>query len=151
MDGCAPLAVDRIAATTIRETATECINHEHDLIHDTSTTTIACGGNEASKTTAKHKQGSCRKDRSTRQVGVVDHHSSRLYGVFLIVLGWTAIWLSWNWLAPARLQFDPPMAFVFWLFISNVIQILLMPLIMVGQNVQGTHAELRAGHDLEVT
>ena len=42
------------------------------------------------------------------------------------------------------------MAFVFWLFISNVIQILLMPLIMVGQNVQGTHSELRAEHDLEV-
>jgi uncharacterized membrane protein len=53
-------------------------------------------------------------------------------------------------LAPAALQFDPAMAFVFWLFISNVIQILLMPLIMVGQNVQGTHAELRAEHDLEV-
>jgi uncharacterized membrane protein len=71
-------------------------------------------------------------------------------GFFLIVFGWTAIGLSWNILVPARLQFDPPMAFVFWLFISNVIQILLMPLIMVGQNVQGTHAELRAEHDLEV-
>ena len=70
-------------------------------------------------------------------------------GFFLIVFGWTAIWLSWN-MTPSALQFDPPMAFVFWLFISNVIQILLMPLIMVGQNVQGTHAELRAEHDLEV-
>src|ERR1700744_1321560 len=58
-------------------------------------------------------------------------------GFFLIIFGWTAIWLGWNMLAPASLQFDPPMAFVFWLFISNVIQILLMPLIMVGQNVQG--------------
>jgi uncharacterized membrane protein len=71
-------------------------------------------------------------------------------GFFLIIFGWTAIWLGWNLLAPAAWQFDPPMAFVFWLFISNVIQILLMPLIMVGQNVQGTHAELRAEHDLEV-
>jgi uncharacterized membrane protein len=71
-------------------------------------------------------------------------------GFFIIIFAWTAIWLGWNWLAPAALQFDPPMAFVFWLFISNVIQILLMPLIMVGQNVQGTHAELRAEHDLEV-
>ncbi len=42
------------------------------------------------------------------------------------------------------------MAFVFWLFISNVIQILLMPLIMVGQNVMGRHAEARAEHDLDV-
>lgn len=71
-------------------------------------------------------------------------------GFFLIIFAWTAIWLGWNLLAPAALQFDPPMAFVFWLFISNVIQILLMPLIMVGQNVQGCHAELRAEHDLEV-
>jgi uncharacterized membrane protein len=39
---------------------------------------------------------------------------------------------------------------VFWLFISNVIQILLMPLIMLGQNIQGRHSELRAQHDLEV-
>jgi uncharacterized membrane protein len=71
-------------------------------------------------------------------------------GFFMIILFWTAVWLGWNFLAPASLQFDPPMAFVFWLFISNVIQILLMPLIMVGQNVQGRHAEARAEHDLEV-
>ena len=64
-------------------------------------------------------------------------------GFFIIIFACTAIWRGRNWLAPAALQFDPPMAFVFWLFISNVIQILLMPLIMVGQNVQGTHAELR--------
>jgi uncharacterized membrane protein len=42
------------------------------------------------------------------------------------------------------------MGFVFWLFISNVIQILLMPLIMLGQNIQGQHSERRAQHDLEV-
>jgi uncharacterized membrane protein len=71
-------------------------------------------------------------------------------GFFLIVLIWTVIWLGWNLLAPKDLQFDPPMAFVFWLFISNMIQLLLMPLIMVGQNVQGRHSEIRADHDLEV-
>jgi len=71
-------------------------------------------------------------------------------GFFLVIFAWTAIWLGWNFLAPKKLQFDPPMAFVFWLFISNVIQILLMPLIMVGQNIQGAHSELRAEHDLEV-
>ena len=38
----------------------------------------------------------------------------------------------------------------FLLLISNVIQILPMPLIMVDQNVHGTHSELRAEHDLEV-
>lgn len=71
-------------------------------------------------------------------------------GFFLAIAAWTIAWLGWNWLAPERLQFDPPMAFVFWLFISNLIQILLMPLIMVGQNIQGRDAEARSEHDLEV-
>jgi uncharacterized membrane protein len=71
-------------------------------------------------------------------------------GFFLTIFGWTAIWLGWNLLAPPAWQFDPPMAFVFWLFISNVIQILLMPLIMVGQNLQSRHGEVRAENDLEV-
>jgi uncharacterized membrane protein len=71
-------------------------------------------------------------------------------GFFLLILVWTVLWLGWNSLAPKSLQFDPPMAFVLWLFISNVIQILLMPLIMVGQNVQGAAADARAEHDLRV-
>jgi uncharacterized membrane protein len=71
-------------------------------------------------------------------------------GFFLIVLIWTFVWLAWNLLVPRALQFDPPTAFAFWLFISNLIQLLLMPLIMVGQNVQGRHSELRADNDLEI-
>ena len=71
-------------------------------------------------------------------------------GFFLLILVWTVLWLGWNLLAPKAYQFDPPAAFVFWLFISNLIQIMLMPLIMVGQNVQGNHAEARAEHDLDV-
>ena len=47
-------------------------------------------------------------------------------------------------------SFDPFPAFVAYLLISNVIQILLMPLIMVGQNVQGRHSEIRAQLDFEV-
>jgi uncharacterized membrane protein len=71
-------------------------------------------------------------------------------GFFLCILGWTVFWLGWNLLAPPSLQFDAPMGFVFWLFISNLIQIMLMPLIMVGQNVQGRHAQARAENDLAV-
>lgn len=71
-------------------------------------------------------------------------------GFFIVILAWTTFWLSWNFLAPKSMQFDPPMGFVFWLFISNMIQILLMPLIMVGQNIQGKHAEARSEHDLDV-
>jgi uncharacterized membrane protein len=71
-------------------------------------------------------------------------------GFFLAIFAWTVVWLGWNFLAPERLQFDQPMSFVFWLFLSNLIQILLMPLIMVGQNIIGRHAEARAEHDLEI-
>lgn len=71
-------------------------------------------------------------------------------GFFFIILGWTALWLGWNILAPASLRFDPYPAFGFWLFISNLIQILLMPLIMVGQNLLGKHSEIRATADFEL-
>lgn len=70
-------------------------------------------------------------------------------GFFFIILTWTLIWLSWNIFAPFELRFDPFPAFVLWLFISNLIQIHLMPLIMVGQNIQSKHAELRAEHEFE--
>ncbi len=70
-------------------------------------------------------------------------------GFFFIIFAWTLIWLSWNMFAPNQLRFDPFPAFVLWLFISNLIQIHLMPLIMVGQNIQGKHAELRAEHDFQ--
>jgi uncharacterized membrane protein len=71
-------------------------------------------------------------------------------GFFLLIFCWTICWLGWNFLAPPSLQFDAPMGFVFWLFLSNLIQILLMPLIMVGQNVISRHAEARAEHDLQI-
>ena len=71
-------------------------------------------------------------------------------GFFLTIFTWTVLWLGWNLLAPKEMQFDPPMGFVLWLFISNLIQILLMPLIMLGQNIQGRHAEARAEYDLDV-
>jgi CRP-like cAMP-binding protein len=77
------------------------------------------------------------------------------FGFFLIILGWTAVWTSYNILAsevPALhlRAFDPFPAFVAYLLISNVIQILLMPLIMVGQNLQGRHSETRAELDFQV-
>jgi len=76
-------------------------------------------------------------------------------GFFLIIAGWTVLWTGYNILAsevPALhwKAFDPFPAFVAYLLISNVIQILLMPLIMVGQNLQGRHSETRAELDFEV-
>ncbi len=71
-------------------------------------------------------------------------------GFFLIIFIWTIVWLSWNTLAPVDLRFDPFPGFVLWLFISNVIQIFLMPLLMIGQNMQSAHADARAQSDFEV-
>jgi uncharacterized membrane protein len=71
-------------------------------------------------------------------------------GFFLIIFVWTLLWLGWNTIAPKEVRFDPFPAFVLWLFISNMIQIFLMPLIMIGQNLQGRHAERRAESDFEV-
>jgi len=71
-------------------------------------------------------------------------------GFFLIIFSWTLFWLGWNTVAPHKLRFDPLPAFALWLFISNMIQIFLMPLIMVGQNLQGRHAEKRAEADFEL-
>jgi uncharacterized membrane protein len=71
-------------------------------------------------------------------------------GFFFIIFVWTVCWLGWNSLAPAQVRFDPFPAFVLWLFISNMIQIFLMPLIMIGQNLQSNHAEARAEADFEV-
>jgi uncharacterized membrane protein len=71
-------------------------------------------------------------------------------GFFIIIFAWTLLWLGWNTIAPKDLRFDPYPAFVLWLFVSNMIQIFLMPLIMIGQNLQGRHAERRAEADFEV-
>ncbi|MEJ5250503.1 MAG: DUF1003 domain-containing protein [Chthonomonadetes bacterium] len=71
-------------------------------------------------------------------------------GFFLLIAIWSMFWLLWNLMASRPLRFDPPPAFVLWLFLSNLIQILLMPLLLVGQNVLSRHAELRADNDYEV-
>src|SRR2546430_4073067 len=82
-------------------------------------------------------------------------HRVGSFGFILILLGLTFGLTNYNILAsegPALHlhAFDPFPAFVAYLLISNVIQILLMPLIMVGQNLQGRHSETRAELDFQV-
>jgi uncharacterized membrane protein len=81
-------------------------------------------------------------------VWITNHVGSM--GFFMIIFIWTAIWLGWNMFAPKSARFDPYPGFVLWLFISNLIQLFLMPLIMIGQNVQSRHADLRAEADLKI-
>jgi len=71
-------------------------------------------------------------------------------GFFLLIFAWTVSWLFWNMFAPKSMRFDPYPGFVLWLFISNMIQLFLMPLIMIGQNLQGRGAEERAKNDYKV-
>lgn len=94
----------------------------------------------------EHKEHLTRLERLA--VWITDHVGTM--GFFLLVFAWTFLWLGWNIVAPRSLTFDPYPAFVLWLFISNMIQIFLMPLLMIGQNLQGRHAEARAEADFEV-
>jgi uncharacterized membrane protein len=69
---------------------------------------------------------------------------------FLVIFAWTVCWLFWNMFAPKSMRFDPYPGFVLWLFISNMIQLFLMPLLLIGQNLQGRGAEERAKNDYRV-
>lgn len=71
-------------------------------------------------------------------------------GFFVLIFAWTVLWLGWNMLAPEKVRFDPYPAFVLWLFLSNLIQLFLMPLIMIGQNLQSQHSEIRAETDFKI-
>ncbi len=66
------------------------------------------------------------------------------YAFALIMAGWI-LWQS----ALSSKPFDP-YPFAFLLFLGNIVQLLLMPLIMVGQNLQAAHADARAEADFEV-
>jgi len=69
---------------------------------------------------------------------------------FFLLLTITIIWVLWNTYAPVASRFDPFPAFVLWLFCSNILQLLLMPLILIGQNLQGRHSEVRAESDYDL-
>lgn len=68
-------------------------------------------------------------------------------GFFFFILLFNLGWITWNTWAPKNLVFDEAFSFLILLFINNILQILFMPLIMVGQNLQGRHAELRAENE----
>lgn len=79
---------------------------------------------------------------------ITEHVGTMVF--FLIIFTWTVCWLFWNMFAPKSLRFDPYPGFVLWLFISNMIQLFLMPLLLIGQNLLGRGADERAKRDLSV-
>lgn len=71
-------------------------------------------------------------------------------GFFIIIFTWTFLWIGWNIFAPLNLKFDFFPAFELWMIISNVIQISLLPLILMGQNLMKRHDEARAEADFKL-
>jgi len=94
----------------------------------------------------KHRESFTRLEKFA--VWITDHVGTM--GFFLLILIWTIGWMLWNLLAPTELRFDTVPSFAVWLFVSNMLQLFLMPLIMIGQNLQGRHAEMRAENDFEI-
>jgi len=94
----------------------------------------------------KHRESFTRLEKFA--VWITDHVGTM--GFFLLILIWTIGWMLWNLLAPTKLRFDTVPSFAVWLFVSNMLQLFLMPLIMIGQNLQGRHAEMRAENDFEI-
>ncbi len=94
----------------------------------------------------EHKENLSTLDKAA--LWVTEHIGSM--GFFIIILIWTISWLLWNTIGPEESHFDPYPAFVLWLFISNMIQLFLLPLLLIGQNLQGRHSEKRAEIDFEI-
>jgi uncharacterized membrane protein len=92
----------------------------------------------------KHRQNLRIQDKVAVTVTTAVGTMYAVYLILLFVSGWM-VWQSW-----ADKPIDP-FPFAFMVFISNIMQLLLMPLIMVGQNVQGKHAELRAEEEFKRT
>jgi len=72
------------------------------------------------------------------------------FGFFIVLLLWTILWLLWNTFAPAGMRFDPFPGFVLWLFISNMLQLFLLPLLMISENIQNKVFQERAMADFHV-
>lgn len=71
-------------------------------------------------------------------------------GFFFIMFLWTVTWIFWNVFAPIQYRFDPYPSFVIWLFVSNMIQLFVLPLILIGQNLQSRSFEADAEADYEL-
>lgn len=93
----------------------------------------------------KHQQGLGTQDRIALGITTAIGTMYAVYVFALVMAGWM-IWQVTFTATP----FDP-YPFAFLLFMGNIVQLLLMPLIMVGQNIQNRHAEIRATEEYQTT
>jgi uncharacterized membrane protein len=93
----------------------------------------------------EHKQSLKFQDRLAL---IITSAIGTMYAVYFFAL-FLAGWMLWQ----SKLSNKPfdPYPFAFLLFIGNIVQLLLMPLIMVGQNIQARHAEIRADEEFKTT
>ncbi len=94
---------------------------------------------------AKHEQSLGVQDRIALTITAA---IGTMYAVYFFAL-FLAGWMLWQ----SHLTHSPfdPYPFAFLLFLGNIVQLLLMPLIMVGQNIQGRHAQIRADEEYKTT
>lgn len=93
----------------------------------------------------KHKQALGLQDRIALTITTAVGTMYAVYAFALFMAGWM-LWQSHL----AQRPFDP-YPFAFLLFLGNIVQLLLMPLIMVGQNIQGRHAQIRTDEEYKTT
>jgi uncharacterized membrane protein len=93
----------------------------------------------------EHEQSLTTQDRIAL---VITSAVGTMYAVYLFGLV-IAGWMLWQ----GKISHKPfdPYPFVFLLFMGNIVQLLLMPLIMVGQNIQSRHAEIRSDEEFKTT
>ncbi len=92
-----------------------------------------------------HKQALGLQDRIAL---VITTAIGTMYAVYFFAL-FMGGWMLWQTQFAGK-PFDP-YPFAFLLFLGNIVQLLLMPLIMVGQNIQGRHAEIRTDEEYRTT
>lgn len=94
---------------------------------------------------AKHRETLGTQDKIALFITTAVGTMYAVYFFAVFMLGWM-LWQSFVSHSP----FDP-YPFAFLLFLGNIVQLLLMPLIMVGQNIQGRHSELRSEEEYKTT
>ncbi|MCL5773018.1 MAG: DUF1003 domain-containing protein [Firmicutes bacterium] len=93
----------------------------------------------------KHKTKLGLQDRIALVITAAVGTMYAVYFFAICMAGWM-LWQNYFTNKP----FDP-YPFAFLLFLGNIVQLLLMPLIMVGQNLQGQHSEIRAEEEFKIT
>jgi TRAP-type C4-dicarboxylate transport system permease small subunit len=60
---------------------------------------------------------------------------------FIFVVTMSTGWLLWNNFIPEYYVFDPPPTYQTWVFCSNIIQLFLLPLLIIGNAIQSRKIE----------